>query len=227
MFLSELNQILPKLARRISSQSRSPPHSPLPGQPTQNNSFHPHIHYNNSPFSNGGGNGNGSSSLPLASESSSQSPPVSPQVSHSVLSVHPPPLHSLILLLYYFDANWQGAAAAVAAARRRNTRKSVRGSLVFQVACDLPPMVAEMRDRDIEPDLDSAALRALTKAAAVAQANQQGGEKDSFPEEEEESVVLPDRRVVEGRVIQQGHAQYALTYGMMLGIRVSVSILFV
>eukprot|EP00981_Chlorochromonas_danica_P002710 scaffold537_cov180-Ochromonas_danica.AAC.15 len=80
-----------------------------------------------------------------------------------------------------------------------------------------------MRDRDIEPDLDSAALRALTKAAAVAQANQQGGEKDSFPEqeEEEESVVLPDRRVVEGRVIQQGHAQYALTYGMMLGIRVS------
>lgn len=27
---------------------------------------------------------------------------------------------------------------------------------------------------------------------------------------------------VEGRVVQQDHAQYALTYGMMLGIRVSV-----
>jgi hypothetical protein len=33
----------------------------------------------------------------------------------------------------------------------------------------------------------------------------------------------PEKRNVEGREIQQGHDQYALTYGMMLGIRVTVS----
>lgn len=32
-----------------------------------------------------------------------------------------------------------------------------------------------------------------------------------------------DHQEVEGREIQQDHAQYALTYGMMLGIRVTVS----
>jgi hypothetical protein len=37
------------------------------------------------------------------------------------------------------------------------------------------------------------------------------------------SVLEGDERKVEGREIQQDHAQYALTYGMMLGIRVCVS----
>ena len=44
-------------------------------------------------------------------------------------------------------------------------------------------------------------------------------------DEDEDSTAGADaRRNVEGREIAQGHAQYALTYGMMLGIRVSTQL---
>lgn len=37
-------------------------------------------------------------------------------------------------------------------------------------------------------------------------------------------ISAPAERKIEGREIQQDHEQYALTYGMMLGIRVTVSL---
>ncbi len=55
-----------------------------------------------------------------------------------------------------------------------------------------------MRSRDIEPDEDSAALRALNKAAAMAQAN-----NDEPESGRDNDYLYQEKRVVEGREIQQ------------------------
>jgi hypothetical protein len=107
------------------------------------------------------------------------------------------------------------------------------GSVAFLPSPALPPELEELRNRDIEPDADSAADRALAMAAAI-------GDKDNKNNSPAElhrrgsamggrgSVLfdqpppVAEKAVVEGREIQQGHEQYALTYGMMLGIRVTV-----
>ena len=95
---------------------------------------------------------------------------------------------------------------------------------------ELPPEVEQLRNRDIAPDIDSAAERALNIAASIAQLNSAaaakeatggtGGHQKRGSVYESENENKPK---IEGREIQQDHAQYALTYGMMLGIRVCVS----
>lgn len=49
----------------------------------------------------------------------------------------------------------------------------------------------------------------------MAQSNEEGAAASPAVDE----MIFAERRVVEGREIQQGHDQYALTYGMMMGIR--------
>lgn len=82
---------------------------------------------------------------------------------------------------------------------------------MFKLDAELSPQVEEMRTKDIEPDEDSAALRALHKAAAAANTNNNEGLKDE--EDDPTQYIYPEKRKIEGREIQQGHAQYALTYG--------------
>lgn len=92
------------------------------------------------------------------------------------------------------------------------------GSVTFQPSAHLPPEIEQLRCKDIEPDENSAADQALKAAANLAAAASAGGRRESMTHASQQ-----DHQEVEGREIQQDHAQYALTYGMMLGIRVTVS----
>ena len=95
------------------------------------------------------------------------------------------------------------------------------GSVAFKPSPELPPEVEELRTRDIEPDENSAADQALKAAAMFAQNHPQ-----TSSHHRRSSLMDSQKTVVEGREIQQDHAQYALTYGMMLGIRVTVRRVF-
>lgn len=116
------------------------------------------------------------------------------------------------------------AERAAGGARRRHTRRSVTGSICY-AAQDLPPEIRSLREQDIYNEPDSAADRALNAVSQMAAApNAQGAEA----EYNDGGAPAPERRSssaqrVEGREVQQDHAQYALTYGMMLGIRCTVS----
>ena len=92
------------------------------------------------------------------------------------------------------------------------------GSVTFQPSANLPPEIEQLRCKDIEPDENSAADQALKAAANLAAAASAGARRESMAHASQQ-----DHQEVEGREIQQDHAQYALTYGMMLGIRVTVS----
>jgi hypothetical protein len=129
---------------------------------------------------------------------------------------------------------------------RRNTRKSVRGSICYTTS-EFPEELNTLREQDIQHDPDSAAQRALDAISALAQqqpppsslSSPSPSKGTSGMEETTNSnhsptqnnnnnnsnnnnnVATPIGPKVEGREIQQDHAQYALTYGMMLGIRVT------
>jgi hypothetical protein len=124
-------------------------------------------------------------------------------------------------------------------------RQQRKGSITFKPQVELPPELEELRNRDISPDVDSAAERALNIAASLAQIHTKEAIQTTSPgrrgslfqdNEHEKRVEVLDFRILtwcihlftlvyslQGREIQQDHAQYALTYGMMLGIRVCVS----
>lgn len=92
-----------------------------------------------------------------------------------------------------------------------------RSTVVIKPVAGVTAEFEELRTQDIEPDVNSAAHQALNAAAAAAaedgetHASKRSGQKDN-------KTV----RKVEGREISQDHEQYALTYAMMLGIRVTV-----
>jgi len=116
--------------------------------------------------------------------------------------------------------------------RRQTTTRIRNGSILYRADNNLPPEVEELRHRDIEPDFNSALDKALNMAKVMAaESTHNGGSssaaaghlrRGSVRVTEPASPVTREKAKVEGREIQQGHEQYALTYGMMLGIRVSV-----
>lgn len=70
----------------------------------------------------------------------------------------------------------------------------------------LPPELEELRSRDIEPDVDSAADRALAMAAAIAQANQSQPANAAGTANHRGSIIIDqpqEKNIVEGREIQQ------------------------
>lgn len=83
--------------------------------------------------------------------------------------------------------------------------------------------IEELRTKDIQPDANSAAERALERAATIGAPHASNRDAAKHALQEPEPAVIKPKQRVEGREIQQDHAQYALTYGMMLGIRVTVS----
>jgi hypothetical protein len=93
--------------------------------------------------------------------------------------------------------------------------------------------VENLRQRDIQYDSNSAADVALNKvnirssinrrasatlAAVISHEPVPAATASAAPKKKEKA------RNAEGKLITQGHDQYALTYGMMLGIRVCVRI---
>lgn len=130
-----------------------------------------------------------------------------------------------------FD-NVHNAGSLPPSARRRHTRKSVTGSICY-AAQDLPPAIKSLREQDIYNEPDSAADRAI-HAVSQMMFQQADGSNASNTYTDSESFgnnanvdtsQTPQQQQlqrVEGRIVQQDHAQYALTYGMMLGIRVTV-----
>lgn len=83
--------------------------------------------------------------------------------------------------------------------------------------------IEELRTKDIQPDANSAAERALERAATIGAPHASNRDAAKHALQEPEPAVIKPKQRVEGREIQQDHAQYALTYGMMLGIRVTTS----
>jgi hypothetical protein len=79
-----------------------------------------------------------------------------------------------------------------------------------------------LRTQDLQPDVNSAAERALSAAASIAAHNSNRDSSRAYDKEAFDTDNSRPKQKVEGREIQQDHAQYALTYGMMLGIRVTV-----
>ncbi len=114
-------------------------------------------------------------------------------------------------------------------ARRRHTRKSQTGSICY-AAADLPPEIKSLRNQDIYNEPDSAADRALHAVSQMINNNNNSSNNDTsyydnnvdFQQPASPSMSQQLMQRVEGRIVQQDHAQYALTYGMMLGIRVTV-----
>ncbi len=96
------------------------------------------------------------------------------------------------------------------------------GSICY-AAQDLPPEIRSLREQDIYNEPDSAADRALHAVSQMA--SNGGGAEDGGVEEPALERRSSSAQRVEGRLVQQDHAQYALTYGMMLGIRCTVSLL--
>ena len=110
--------------------------------------------------------------------------------------------------------------------------------MVLPPAVKLSVEAEALRTQDINPDVDSAAEKALRAAAGEADADAaaessgggSGGDRRASMRRRRSSLRMKEGvpgakgtgRRVEGREIQQDHAQYALTYGMMLGIRVMV-----
>lgn len=85
--------------------------------------------------------------------------------------------------------------------------------IILQPKAELAEVLVSMRNQDIETTYDSAAERALTIVSE--------GPKSTMHRRGSVNMNVEDnKRNVAGREIQQGHEQYALTYGMMLGIRV-------
>lgn len=91
-----------------------------------------------------------------------------------------------------------------------------------------------IRTQDIKTDSDSVAFQALNSVALNPEAERmrrpsifanflhRGQEERDSEEEEGEEAMEGHAKKVEGREIRQDHSLYALTYGMMLGIRVMV-----
>lgn len=91
--------------------------------------------------------------------------------------------------------------------------------------------VESLRTADMKYDDNSAVEYAMSKAnkrLSVTRLKATGGlphthkDKNDIPHKPK-SKRKEKAKNAEGRLITQGHEQYALTYGMMLGIRVSVS----
>mmetsp|Transcript_23038 Transcript_23038/g.38584 ORF Transcript_23038/g.38584 Transcript_23038/m.38584 type:complete len:705 (-) Transcript_23038:220-2334(-) len=124
--------------------------------------------------------------------------------------------------------------------------KSFGATIRLKASQGLPEELERLRTQDIQPDENSAAMIALrgkkkdgvavAAAAAAAASAAEGGAAgaEESPAQQQSQVKRrtslsrqmsgrPSKnthRKVEGREIQQGHSQYALTYGLMLGIRV-------
>jgi hypothetical protein len=127
-----------------------------------------------------------------------------------------------------------GGAAAGEASKEKARRGSV--SVLVRPTGALPPEVERLRTQDINPDQNSAAFMALQAAANGTiggvnggEGSGPGGEAGTAPTMRRTSIARQltgkfqkSTRKVEGREVQQDHAQYALTYGLMLGIRVMV-----
>jgi hypothetical protein len=129
-----------------------------------------------------------------------------------------------------FD-NVHNAGSLPPSARRRHTRKSVTGSICY-AAQDLPPAIKSLREQDIYNEPDSAADRAIHAVSQMMFQQADGSnatntytDSESFGNNANvDTSQTPQQQQlqrVEGRIVQQDHAQYALTYGMMLGIRVT------
>eukprot|EP01032_Pedospumella_encystans_P012007 gene12007-13921_t len=108
-----------------------------------------------------------------------------------------------------------------------NVTVLVRNSLLNTVE---NPEIEKLRTQDINPDENSAAYLALSAAAASAkhgagsdsegEATAQAKRRRSVSRQLSGRYQRTTNRKVEGREIQQDHNQYALTYALMLGIRV-------
>jgi hypothetical protein len=86
--------------------------------------------------------------------------------------------------------------------RERRVSMTRSGSILFKTAHTLPPEAEELRNRDIEPDVNSAADRALAAASAAAQ--HQGNPPPPTPGGRRGSLLDANEKViVEGREIQQ------------------------
>jgi hypothetical protein len=94
--------------------------------------------------------------------------------------------------------------------RERRVSVTRSGSILFKTSQALPPEAEELRNRDIEPDLNSAADRALAAASAAAQ--HQGNPPPTTPGGRRGSLLDANEKViVEGREIQQVRYMYSIS----------------
>ena len=103
------------------------------------------------------------------------------------------------------------SSPAISAPSRKSFVKSVR----LPVPQEVLEAAHDLTGRDITVEPESALAKALTQAAM--------GRRISLHQSHPSRSQTP--KYVCGREICQGHEQYALAYGMMLGLRVMVSLI--